>query len=69
MRKSNVWDLPFAALTPVLLALLLLGGAARHMQLAAQPSAGAVNMMPGSNPEPIDGEPPSNEIADFPQLD
>jgi hypothetical protein len=69
MRKSNVWDLPFAVLTPVLLALLLLGGAVRHMQSAAQPSAGAVNMMPASNPEPIDGEPPSNEIADFPQLD
>ncbi len=65
MDQENVWRLP-AALFMVGMLAMLLAGAWRELEMPVRPAP--VISVP-STEQPQAGEPQSNEIADFPQLD
>jgi len=66
MKRENVWRLP-ATLFLIGLLAMLVAGAWREMETPAR--AASVINLPDSNGQPHQGEPQSNEIPDFPQLD
>ena len=65
MDQENVWRLP-ATLFVVGMLAMLLAGAWRELEMPTRPAP--VVSLP-STEQPQTGEPQSNEIADFPQLD
>jgi hypothetical protein len=65
MDQENVWRLP-AALFMVGMLAMLLAGAWRELETPVQPAP--VIGIPSIEQTQV-AEPPSNEIADFPQLD
>jgi hypothetical protein len=66
MDQANVWRLP-ATLFLVGMLAMLLAGAWRELEMPIRPAAAIT--LPSPEDQPRMGEPPSNEIADFPQLD
>jgi hypothetical protein len=64
-REKNVWKLP-ATLFLIGMLAMLLAGAWRELELPARPAP--VVGLPSAE-QPQMGEPQSNEIPDFPQLD
>ncbi len=66
MKKENVWRLP-ATLFLVGTLAMLLAGAWRELEPSARPVP-AISL-PEAAQQPQTGEPQSNEITDYPQLD
>jgi hypothetical protein len=67
MDQSKPSRFPAALFVSVVAALL--GAAAYRAMQVEEPAAAAVFVSPSSAPTDNNGEPTSNEIADFPQLD